>query len=176
MLKRTLLGVALILVGHLGVLLIGASQSAQQNATGQATRTRWYLAFGDNFPLLAKPTKVDSPSYWCLSPFQWEAPLGAALRGNRYTINLGLANQTGTSLEGKLRAEILIKSGAKERVIASTTFDTSTKYLARKVTVTGNDAAGQPGDSLILKVTRLEGTPCVFFSGDTSDHFIELLP
>lgn len=163
-----------MLVIGVSAVLIGASPFDQRSTAGQVTATRFYLGFGGDFPLLAKPTKVDAPSYWCLSPFDWSAQLEAPLNGTRYTITLGLANQLGSSSEGKLLAEILVKSGGKERVIASATFDTSTKYQAKKTTVTGNDANAQRGDSLTLRLTRLQGTPCVFFSGDSSDHFIEV--
>jgi len=156
-------------------LLIALPSCSNGEETSQAKSTKLYLAFGGDFPLQTQPAPVESASFWCLSPFDWKAVLAGDIKGTSYTFNLGLANQLGSSAPGKLLAQIILTSDSKETVVASSTFGTSSEYEVKKATVAGIDPEAKDGDLLVLRVTRVEGSPCLYFHSSTyNDQFIQI--
>jgi hypothetical protein len=152
------------------------STNSQSEEAKPAKSTKLYLAFGGDFALQTEPAPVGSAaSFFCLSPFDWQAVLAGDIRGTSYSFSLGLANDLGSSAPGKLLAQIILKSAAKETVLAAATFTTSSNPEVKKATVTGNDPEAKDGDLLVVRVTRVEGSPCLYFHSSTyRDQFIQI--
>jgi hypothetical protein len=139
--------------------------------------TRLYISPIFDFRLRTTPTVVTGASTeWCLSTTDWSATLAGDMVGTAYTINLAVKTSNQSSGSGTLGADIILRRGTAETVLATTTFTTTSTYTVRTYTATGIDPTSTAGDRLILRVrivTPSAGLPCLAeFVGPGTDNYI----
>ncbi len=141
------------------------------------TVQRLYLSPLLNFKLNVNPTARSSALEWCVSSTSWDTAIAGDIAGSAYKFNLAVKTANGSTGSGSMRADIVHRSGSTETVLATTTLTTSTQYEVKNVSVTGIDPTSRDGDTLLLRVTRISGDPCVaeFISaGDV--NYIDIPP
>jgi hypothetical protein len=136
------------------------------------TASRLYVSPLFDFKLHTSPSPRTSALEWCVSSTDFPITLGGDIPGSSYTINLGVKTAATSSGDGSLRADIILKRGSTETVLASTTFSTTPSYVEKDATISGVDPAAQDGDTLLLRVTRVSGNPCIaeFISNGVVNH------
>lgn len=125
------------------------------------TASRLYVAPLFDFKLHTSPSPRTSALEWCVASTDFPIALGGDIPGNTYTINLGVKTAATSSGDSSLRADVILKRGSTETVLASNTFSTTTSYAEKEATIAGIDPAAQDGDTLILRVVRMTGLPCI---------------
>lgn len=139
--------------------------------------SRLYLSGLLGGPLSTEPTSNSTAAYVCMSQLEWSTTMTGDLAGTAYTFNLGLITSNASSGSGTMRADILHRAASAETVLATATFTTSPQYLLNHLTVTGLDPDAKVGDTLLLRLTRVSGQPCVFWSpGASGVHYVEVPP
>ncbi|HKR67172.1 MAG TPA: hypothetical protein VJZ00_25830 [Thermoanaerobaculia bacterium] len=143
---------------------------------------RWYFAPLLDFKLHpdAKPTA--GHYQLCFGPLTWSTTLQGDLAGTSYKFSLGLGRckdpggcVSYTAIgEGHVAADIVLKRGSNETLLATSNFTATGAYQVQTASVTGIDPDAQAGDTLLLRVRTLDGQPCVSEPvGNGTDHFIE---
>lgn len=108
----------------------------------------------------------------CLSNMLWTRTLTGDMKGTAYKFNLSM-DTLRNAPSGTFKAEIIIKRGASENLVASTTFTAGPKSEIKKVVLTGTDPDAAAGDKLIFRTQWVDGQSCV--STDTDGNsFIEI--
>lgn len=158
-----------------------AAEDTGSDAPG--TSTRWYLSPILNFQLHQNATAVTSGNKQvCFSPATFATTLQGDLAGTTYKFSLGLGRcpNTGGCVsfnaagEGHVRADVILKRGSTETVLATNTFNATGAYDVKTATVSGLDPNAQAGDSLLLRLTAVDGQPCIAEANSPgTDHYIE---
>ncbi len=162
-----------------------SSEDTGSSVPPAGSSSKWYFSPILNFTLHPTPTAVTSGSkQLCYSPLTWTTTLQGDLTGTTYTFSLGLGRcKAGTGGcvsytaigEGRFQADIVLKRGASETILATSTFTSPGPYEVKTETVSGLDPAAQAGDTLMLRLRAIEGQPCVSESnGPGTDQFIEI--
>ena len=153
---------------------ITASEDTGSPIPGQAP-SKWYLSPILNFELSSTPKPVSSGAkQLCFSSMSFTTTLPGDLAGTMYNYSLVLVSSAGSG-EGRYKADIVLRSGTAETILATNTFVTTSTLEVKTATVSGPDPTAQQGDTLLIRFTTTSGQPCLFESnGAGTTNFIEI--
>lgn len=162
-----------------------AVEALQETAEDEPTpgTTRFYLIMNCSYGSCYLSTSPSSQATMSgLSETTFSRRLVGDMEGTTYKFGLMLRsnNPRRTYVHskddppGKLLAEVVLRQGADETVLASATFDTGPSEKRYSAVVSGPDPPAKAGDHLLVRTKWVEGANSVYTMGHRKGSWVEV--